>query len=146
MVELWTQIDLNILPLGSYDVLIGMDWLEKFKVALDCYNKKFTYVDERGNIVNIKGVPMPIIIREITTLQVKICIRKGCKLHVVHINYNEKEESNIELYNFLVSQGFQYVFQDILRLPPKREIDFSIDLIPGAVLASNYPYSMNILI
>ena len=55
MNELRTQIDLNILPLGSYDVQIGMDWMEKFKLVLDCYNKIFTCVDERGNIINIKG-------------------------------------------------------------------------------------------
>jgi hypothetical protein len=145
MNELRTQIDLNILPLGSYDVLIGMDWLEKFKVVLDCYNKSFTCVDERGNIINIKGVSRPVSIREITTLQVKICIRKGCKILVVHINYNEKEESNNEIDNFPVLQEFQDVFQDIPRLPPKREIDFSIDLIPGAVPASKSPYRMNIL-
>ena len=31
----------NVLPLGSYDVLIGMDWLEAHRVKLDCYNKTF---------------------------------------------------------------------------------------------------------
>jgi hypothetical protein len=88
-------------------------------------------------------VSRPVSIREITTLQVKICIRKGCKILVVHINYNEKEESKNEIDNFPVLQEFQDVFQDIPRLPPKREIYFSIDLIPRAVLA--YPYRMNIL-
>ena len=33
---LFTYTNLNILPLGSYDVLIGMDWLEAHKVKLDC--------------------------------------------------------------------------------------------------------------
>src|SRR5713226_9348844 len=32
-----TYVDLNVLPLGSYDVLIGMDWLEAHRVKLDCY-------------------------------------------------------------------------------------------------------------
>ena len=36
-----TYADLNVLPLGSYDVLIGMDWLESDRVKLDCYNKTF---------------------------------------------------------------------------------------------------------
>ena len=27
-----THVDLNILPLGSYDMLIGMDWLEKHRL------------------------------------------------------------------------------------------------------------------
>jgi predicted aspartyl protease len=29
-----TSIDLNIIPLGSYDILIGMDWLDKHHVVL----------------------------------------------------------------------------------------------------------------
>ena len=37
-----TQVDLNILPLGSYDLLIGMDWLEKHRVILDCFDKTFS--------------------------------------------------------------------------------------------------------
>ena len=31
-----TFVDINVLPLGSYDVLIGMDWLEAHRVKLDC--------------------------------------------------------------------------------------------------------------
>ena len=38
-----TCVDLNVLPLGSYDVLIGMDWLEAHRVKLDCYNKNFEF-------------------------------------------------------------------------------------------------------
>ena len=53
-----TCVDLNVLPLGSYDVLIGMDWLEAHKVKLDYYNKTFECMDEEGNIVVVKGIPM----------------------------------------------------------------------------------------
>ena len=41
-----TCIDMNVLPLGSYDVLIGMDWLEAHRVKPDCYNKTFECMDE----------------------------------------------------------------------------------------------------
>ena len=41
-----SRLDLNVLPLGSYDVLIGMDWLEAHRVKLDCYNKTFECMDE----------------------------------------------------------------------------------------------------
>jgi len=34
-----TQANLNLLPLGSYDILIGMDWLEKHRVILNCMTK-----------------------------------------------------------------------------------------------------------
>ena len=45
-----TYVDLNVLPLGSYDVLIGMDWLEAHRVKLDCYNKTFECMNEREPI------------------------------------------------------------------------------------------------
>ena len=51
-----TYVDLNVLPLGSYDVLIGMDWLESHRVKLDYYNKTFECTDEEGNSVVVKGV------------------------------------------------------------------------------------------
>ena len=41
-----TCVDLNVLPLSSYDVLIGMDWLEAYRVKLDYYNKNFECMDE----------------------------------------------------------------------------------------------------
>jgi hypothetical protein len=52
-----TKVDLNITPLGSYDFLIGMDWLDQHHVVLDCYNKEFTCLDEEGNLRIIQGIP-----------------------------------------------------------------------------------------
>ena len=58
-----TCVDLNVLPLGSYDVLIRMDWLEAHKVKLDCYNKDFECLDEEGNSRIVKGIPKVISVR-----------------------------------------------------------------------------------
>jgi predicted aspartyl protease len=38
----------NIIPLGSYDILIGMDWLDKHHDVLDFCNKTFTCLDDEG--------------------------------------------------------------------------------------------------
>ena len=38
-------VKLNVLPLGSYDLLIGMDWLEQHEVVLNCFAKTFTCVN-----------------------------------------------------------------------------------------------------
>jgi hypothetical protein len=60
IIGLSTRENLNIFPLGSYDVLIG-NWLEAHKVRLDFYNKTFDYVDEDGNPRKIKGIPNPFL-------------------------------------------------------------------------------------
>jgi hypothetical protein len=63
-----TKVDLNILPLGSYDCLIGMDWLDQHHAILDCYNKEFTFLDEEGNLRIVQGIPMVVTIRKISAL------------------------------------------------------------------------------
>jgi hypothetical protein len=48
MDEFPTQATLNILPLGLYDLLIGMDWLATYKARLDCYHKTLECVSDEG--------------------------------------------------------------------------------------------------
>ena len=60
-----TYVDLNVLPLGLYDVLTGMDWLEAHRVKLDCYNKNFECMDEEGNPIVVKGILKVISVRQV---------------------------------------------------------------------------------
>jgi hypothetical protein len=60
--------DLNIIPLGSYDFLIGMDWIENHRAILYCYNKVFICLNEEGNSMIVQGIPRPISIRDISPL------------------------------------------------------------------------------
>ena len=63
-----TCVDLNVLPLGSYDVLIGNDWLEAHRVNIDCYNKNFECMDEEGNPRVVRGIPKVISVRHISAM------------------------------------------------------------------------------
>lgn len=63
MNDLQTHVNLNVLPLGSYDVLIGMDWLQKNKVILNCLENTFTFLNEKEEIVVVKGIPREVPVR-----------------------------------------------------------------------------------
>ena len=93
-----TQVKLNVLPLGSYNVLIGMDWLEKHKVVLNCFEKTFTCLDEKWETIIIKGIPRKYFVRQISTLQIKKSVCKGCKVFVVHVMNDEhmNKEDNLK--------------------------------------------------
>jgi len=141
-----TQAHLNILPLGSYDLLIGMDWLEKHRVILNCYDKTFSGVDHIGNRFIVKGIPKKTMIREISALQMKRSIQKGCKVFVFHVINNNGENKKTELENIPVINKYIDVFPyEILGLPPKRDMEITIDLVPGLVPVSKAPYILNIL-
>ena len=66
-------------------------------------------------------------------------------MYVVQISDMTKdEEPRIEDYPVL--QKFRDVFLDeVLGLPPKRDIDFTINLVPGVALVSKDPYRMSTL-
>jgi hypothetical protein len=51
-----TKVNLNILPLGSYECLIGMDWLDQHHTILEGHNKAFTFMDEEGNQGTIQEI------------------------------------------------------------------------------------------
>ena len=74
-----THVNVNILPLGSYDQFIGMDWLEENKVFLNCFDKTITCIDNNGNNIKVKGIPWKVIIREIYSLQMKRLVRNDVR-------------------------------------------------------------------
>jgi hypothetical protein len=80
-----TNAYLNILPLDSYDCLIGMDWLDQHHAILDCYNKEFTCWDDEGNLRIVQGITREVSFREISTLQLKKSYRKGCQIFAGHV-------------------------------------------------------------
>ena len=57
MEQFETIVNINVLILGSYDLLIGMDWLEQHRVILICYGKTFTCINSDGKPVSVKGIP-----------------------------------------------------------------------------------------
>jgi hypothetical protein len=94
-----TREDFNIIHLGSYDFLIGTDWLGKHHAIIDYYNKAFTYLYEEGNLSIVQGIPKVVNIREVSSLQLKKRFRKGCQLFTSRMKETPKDKvSNIEYY------------------------------------------------
>ena len=54
-----------------YDVLIDMDWMERHQVVLNCFNKTFTCLNDKGERITVKGVPRKVSVRQISSLQMK---------------------------------------------------------------------------
>ena len=121
-----------------------MDWLEAHRVRLDCYHKNFECMDEEENLRLVRGIPKVISVRLISIMQLKKFCRKGCQLYATHIGEVAENETP-RLEEIHVLQDFKDVFPDeILGIPPKRDIDFMIELVLGAAPMSKTPYRMSI--
>ena len=78
----------------------------------------------------------------------KKAVRKGCEVFDVHVINDEQDNNNKKpgFEDILILQDFLDVFpKEITGLPPKQDLDFIIELIPGAVPNSKAPYQMKIL-
>ena len=115
---------------------------------LNCFDKTFTCVNNEGESVTVIGIPRKTTIIQISALQLKRSVRKGCKAFAVTVINEEhtNKEYMLILEDIPILRGYSDVFsKEILGLPPKRELDFTIELVPGAVPSSKVPYRMNTL-
>ena len=129
-----TSVKLNVLPLGSYDMLIGMERLEQHRVVLNYFDKTFTCVNNEGETINVTGIPRKTTVKQISALQLKRTVSKGCKAFDVIVIKEEhtNNEDKLKLEYIPILRGYTDVFpEEILGLPPKRELDFTIELVPG---------------
>jgi hypothetical protein len=75
-------------------------------------------------------------------MQLNKCYRKGFQIFVSHMEEESKDKvPNLE--DDAVLEYFEYVFNEVPGLPPKRDIDFSINLMSREALVSKTPYRMS---
>jgi len=63
-----TTTHLNVLPLGSYSMILGMDWLYLHRTKVDCFDKAIECVDDSGEKRTLKGKKKPTSVRMVTTM------------------------------------------------------------------------------
>jgi hypothetical protein len=136
------KANLYVMILGSYDVVIGMDWLESHEAILNCKMKWLSLVDDEGQRRVIVGRNQGVSLRFISSLQLRKSMCKGCKLYVI-LALNEKGVAE-GLENLLVVREFVDVFpEELPGLSPERELEFTIDLKPGTEPIARMPYRMS---
>ena len=106
---------------------------------LDCLHKSIFCTDSQGNQVKVQGIPKKVSVRQVSSLQANTCVRNGCKLFVVNIRGTKFDREQC-IEEFPVLEQFKDVFpEEIPELPPKQDLDFSIELTLGSVLTSKSP-------
>ena len=99
-----------------------MDWLKKHQVLLNLCQNTFTYLNKDGERTTIVGIPRKVSVRQISSLQRKKDVRKGCNFFVVHVINNEQgnNENKMGLRDIPILKDFVDVFPEVIpALPPK---------------------------
>jgi len=59
---------INVLPLGSYNMLLGMDWLYLHRNKVDCYQKDIESLHENGEQIILQGKKKVTSVIMVTTM------------------------------------------------------------------------------
>ncbi|GKE85949.1 putative reverse transcriptase domain-containing protein, partial [Tanacetum coccineum] len=137
--------NINLMPeLGSFDVIIGMDWLSKYHAVIDCAEK----------IVRIPWGNETLLIcgdesnqGNETRLNIILCTKtqkyllKGHHVFLAHVTTKETEDKSEEkrLEDVPIVQDFP---EELPGLPPTQQVEFQIDLMPGTAPVARAPYRL----
>nr|GEY59829.1 putative reverse transcriptase domain-containing protein [Tanacetum cinerariifolium] len=112
------NIDLMPVPLGSFDIIIGMDWLTKYHGVIIC-DEKIVRVPF-GRVIDVMYFWHTLPRRKPRTS------RRGSDLRTCRL-----------------SETFLKFFpEDLPGIPPAREVEFQIDLVPGVAPVARAPYRL----
>ncbi|GJW73539.1 putative reverse transcriptase domain-containing protein [Tanacetum coccineum] len=137
------EIDLMPIELGTFDIVIGMDWLVEHDAVIVC-GKKEVHIPVQNEVLVVKGNEGVSRLKVISCIKARKYVEKGSQLFLAHVT--EKEPSKRRLEDVPVVCEFPEVFPDDLpRLPPPRQVEFRIELVPGAAPVARAPYRLALL-
>src|SRR5262249_11052549 len=135
-----TSADLIVLEMTKYDIILGMSWLTRVKATVDCRSKKMSFVRSNGKRASFIGEAAVIRKSELCSFEM---IKDEEKEFEDYLGSLEDEKEKPDLDSIPVVREFSDVFPDELPgLPPKREIDFEIELMANTEPISKAPYRM----
>ncbi|GJV66371.1 putative reverse transcriptase domain-containing protein [Tanacetum coccineum] len=141
------EIDLLPIELGSFDVIVRMDWMAEKRTEVVCY-EKYIRVPYRNDMLIVQGersgIKSESRLEVISGIKTHKYIDQGCQVFLIQMMKEEKTEtSERRIEDVPVVRDFPEVFpEDLPGLPPTRQVEFHIELIPGAAPVVRVPYRL----
>ncbi|XP_070035656.1 uncharacterized protein [Nicotiana tomentosiformis] len=125
-----TRADLLLLDMNDFEVILGMDWLSLYHVVLDFHAKTVTLVILELHRLELKGSSISASSQVISYLQARHMVEEGCLAYLAYVRDTSTETPMTGSVPMV--RVFSDVFpSDLPGMPPDRDIDFCIDLVPG---------------
>ncbi|GKD84018.1 putative reverse transcriptase domain-containing protein [Tanacetum coccineum] len=134
--------------IGSFDVIIDMDWLSKYHVVIVC-DEKIVRIPFGNEILIVCGDESnnghESRLNIISCTKTQKYLQKGCQVFLAHITTKKDEEKSEEkrLEDVPIVRDFPKVFLvDLSGIPPTRQVEFQIDLVPGVAPVARVSYRL----
>ena len=114
----------------DFDVILGKDWLASYHASVYCFEKEVVFRPPGESKFIFNALCLPFMPCVISCIQANCLLRKGCQGFLASVV--DLQSGELEIGDIPIVREFSDVFpNDLPGLPLDREIEFSIDLLPG---------------
>ncbi|KAJ9547558.1 hypothetical protein OSB04_020101 [Centaurea solstitialis] len=135
-------VDLIPIDIRGFDVVVGMDWLIKNRAVIICYERMVQVPVKNGDYLYIYGETRTGDVKIISLLKTLRCVTKGCTSFMAYVLDATKEVKKIVKDVPIVCEYPDVFPDDLPGLPSDRQVEFRIDLVPGASSIAKTPYRL----
>jgi hypothetical protein len=140
---------MHVLDLGAYDIILGVNWLKQCgDITGNWANRKLSFLHQ-GKQITLYGIP-PVTSKKLEEVNVEQILKwtKGNDVWAIALvkpkskpaTHGVTETDDIPTQVAEVLSEFSEVFAEPNQLPPAREYDHAITLVPGAAPVNARPY------
>lgn len=129
--------NLLIIPLESYDIILGMDWLSRYKANLDCGRGKISFEGRDQPRLAYQGINPSLVVSFVSALRIEKELEDGEAYLVTVTVLENDQEDELEIEDIPIVNEYEDVFKPLEGLPPSRSNPFTINIEPGAVPITN---------
>ena len=124
--------NLIILEMADYDVILEMDFLDKYSASIECHCRRVIFKPEDVESFNFLGESTRKQSKVfLTALEARKVLLQGCMGYLAHVVAKRMEEK-LKIDDMPIIRDFLEVCpEDLPGLPPDREIKFEINLVLG---------------
>ncbi|GJT39319.1 putative reverse transcriptase domain-containing protein [Tanacetum coccineum] len=134
------EIDHMPIEIGTFDSVIGMDWLVRHDAVIVC-GGKVVRIPYGNKMLIVEGDKGRSRLKIISCIKAHKYVEQGCHLFLAHVTKKKSKEKRMEdipvIHDF--PEGFP---EELPGLPPPRQVEFRIDLVPGAAPFAHTPYRL----
>lgn len=124
-----------------FDQKMGMDWLTKVRAEIVYFEKIIRIPLQDGETLVVQGDKPGRELKIVSTIKMRKYLKKECHAFLAHVVEKKSKEKHIQ--DIPVIRDHPEVFpEDLPGLPPPRQVEFQIDLIPGAAPVAKAPYRL----
>ncbi|KAI3724108.1 hypothetical protein L2E82_35874 [Cichorium intybus] len=125
----------------NFDVIVGMDWLIPHHADIMCYERRIRLHLPDDKTLVVYGDKPSTNLRIVSCIKARKYLHKRYDAFLAHVVDQKKEVKSIKEIPEVCD--FSDVFpEDLSGVSPARQVEFRIDLIPGATLVAKAPYRL----